>query len=272
MGITTISWTATAQPDGSVTPGFTYNPWIGCHRVSPACAHCYADTLATNRMGLDVWDRKTPRPRKMMSEAYWHNPLKWEKAAAATGQRAKVFCASMADVFEDHPDVLEARHRLWHIVDATPHLDWLVLTKRPENVLGMVPFRWCNKGKWPDNVWLGTSVENQHFADIRIPQLLQIPAKVRFLSCEPLLGPLDLSPWLPTRALHWVIVGGESGTGFRPMHLDHARALRDQCAVAGVPYFFKQIGGIRSTSGGDLLDEQRYHAWPQTRITADSAH
>lgn len=163
----------------------TFNPWWGCVRVSPACRFCYADTQA-RRYGHEVWRKKGPR--RMLSDANWAKPLKWNRDAEKAGVPAKVFCASMADVFEDHPDVAESRERLWDVIDATPWLRWQLLTKRPENVKGMAP--WGDD--WPENVWLGTSVETQRFADQRIPVLLSIPAKTRFLSCEPLLGPLNL--------------------------------------------------------------------------------
>ncbi len=283
MGVNTgIAWTGTPLPDGTLLPGFTFNPWIGCARVSPACAHCYADTLASNRMGLHVWDGKEQAPRKMMSHAYWKQPLTWEREAVAAGTRRRVFCASMADVFEDRTDLIAPRQRLWDLIHATPHLDWLLLTKRPEHVTSMVPIRWMGALGWgyefPDNVWVGTSVENQHWADIRIPALLKIPARVRFLSCEPLLGPVDLT-WhlrgfnhIPEgmigvsywqKLIHWVIVGGESGPKHRAMNLDWARGIRDQCRVAGVPHFFKQVGGRTSKSGGDLLDGVRYQQFPE---------
>jgi protein gp37 len=153
--------------------------------------------------------------------------------------------------------VVEARRRLFGLILDTPHLDWLLLTKRPENIARMVPLHFAGGESWmrngfPDNVWIGTSVENQATADERIPHLLNVPARVRFLSCEPLLGSVDIirgyqwargalsANYQPP--IHWVIVGGESGHGARPMHPDWARSLRDQCQAAGVAYFFKQWG------------------------------
>jgi protein gp37 len=225
----------------------TFNPWWGCQRVSPGCEHCYAETLA-HRYNFKVWGPAKTTNRRMMSENYWKQPARWNKAAEAAGTRPRVFCASMADVFEEHAEVEEARERLRELIDDTPNLDWLLLTKRPENVMFMV-------GDWaythvgiPRNVWIGTSVEDQKRADERIPHLLKIPAKVRFLSCEPLLGPVDLGNvrgyprWLVMDKLHWVIVGGESGPGARPMSADWARSLRDQCNAAGVAFHFKQWG------------------------------
>jgi protein gp37 len=272
----------------------TFNPWIGCARVSPGCAHCYAADLAKNRMGLDVWDGKEERSRKMMSAGYWKQPFTWQKKAIQDGVRRRVFCASMADVFEDREDLIKPRNQLFDIIDTTPYLDWLLLTKRPNSVMELIPQRW--RHGIPFNIWIGTSVENQHWADIRIPALLQIPTKVRFLSCEPLLGPVDLNkaawgegyprPPLdvqnrqwdadgnPTAltAIDWVIVGGESGPRHRLMQIDWARDIRDQCATAGVNFFFKQIGGRTSKSGGDLLDGQQYHAWPVSPMMKAATH
>lgn len=227
----------------------SFNPWWGCSRVSPACRFCYADRDAS-RYGMTLWRRHGER--RMLSDANWAKPLKWNRAAERAGKPALVFCASMADVFEDHPQLAEPRERLWPLIEETPWLRWQILTKRPENVARMAP--WGNS--WPDHVWLGTSVENQRFAEERIPALLNIPARTRFLSCEPLLGPVDLSPWLwhgiyypdgtgdmePTGVIDWVICGGESGPKARPMHPDWARALRDECQSASVPYLFKQWG------------------------------
>lgn len=255
----------------------TFNPWWGCSRVSPGCRFCYADRDA-QRYGHQVWRRHGER--RMLSDANWQRPLKWNRNAERAGVPAKVFCASMADVFEDHPDVSEARKRLWGVVEATPWLRWQLLTKRPENVAAMVPWG----ADWPAWVWLGTSVENQRFADQRIPVLLTLPAKVRFLSCEPLIGPVDLigqggdlvgagvyalpdppeyddgepvcqdhgaenceqrQPQAGCAFVHWVICGGESGPKARPMHPVWARSLRDQCVMAGVPFLFKQWGQWR---------------------------
>lgn len=230
----------------------TWNPWIGCTRVSPGCVNCYAESFA-RRYGKAEWGPTAQRVRS--SAANWRKPLVWNAKAKREGRRYKVFCASLADVYEDNPQLIEWRFDLWDLIDQTPHLDWLLLTKRPENIRGKTPLGWFRNGPWPANLWIGTSVENQEQADKRIPVLLSIPAPVRFLSCEPLLGPLDLSMYLvpqfaaddprhePWRnGVEWVICGGESGPQARPMHEDWARALRDQCQAAGVAYFFKQWG------------------------------
>ena len=167
-----------------------------------------------------------------------------------------MFCASLADVFDNHGSITSGwRGDLWHLIHRTPHLDWLLLTKRPQNIAKMLPEGYGAPAwgdGWP-NVWLGTTVENQTEAERRIPHLLSVPAKVRFLSCEPLLGPVDLTAIERTGGetgfmrpldgrFHWIIAGGESGPGARPMHPDWARDLRDQCAAAGTPFLFKQWG------------------------------
>lgn len=202
--------------------------------------------------------------RAVAAESYWNKPLAWDRKAKAAGERHRVSCASLADVFEDREELVNPRIRLFDLIDRTPNLDWLLLTKRPEHA-----GTWLEgsrlQGLWPrPNVWIGTSVENQATANERIPHLLQIPATVRFLSMEPLLGPVDLESWLYGPAygstagprggpggqtvtagpspIHWVIVGGESGPKARPMHPQWARSIRDQCVAAGVSFHFKQWG------------------------------
>lgn len=216
----------------------TFNPWWGCAKVSPACDNCYAEAWA-KRVGEDVWGAKSPR--RFFTDSHWKEPLKWHAEAMAAGERARVFCASMADVFEDRRDLDSTRERLWDLIAETPMLDWLLLTKRPQAVKRLTP--WGDE--WPENVWLGTTVENQKFADIRLPHLLANAAKVRFLSCEPLLGPVDLSKYLPKgkkSPINWVIAGGESGAKSRPMHPDWARGLRDTCDKHDIAFHFKQWG------------------------------
>ncbi|HEX5160508.1 MAG TPA: phage Gp37/Gp68 family protein [Steroidobacteraceae bacterium] len=212
----------------------TFNPWWGCTKVSPGCKHCYAEAWA-RRTGRAIWGLKAER--RQLSDAYWRQPLLWNKDAEQTRVRARVFCASMADVFEDRRDLDSLRARLWQLIEQTPFLDWLLLTKRPQNMLRLAP--WSKR--WPANVWAGTTTENQRWAEKRIPQLLRVPAGIHFLSAEPLLGPLDLTPWL-SRGIDWVIAGGESGPHARPMNPEWARAIRDQCRVAGTSFLFKQWG------------------------------
>jgi protein gp37 len=169
----------------------TFNPWWGCMKVSDGCKNCYAEALS-QRFNPGHWGPNSTR--KEMSEPYWAKPIAWNKSAQRAGVKAKVFCASMADVFEGLNETFPSLQRLFHIIETTPHLIWQLLTKRPENIMKLVPAHW--QQKFPDNVWIGTSVENQVTAYRRIPYLLSIPAKVRFLSCEPLMGSVDLSPWI----------------------------------------------------------------------------
>lgn len=312
----------------------TFNPWIGCTKVSPGCANCYAETLDRNRYSktlgggtkdtpMSHWGYGAPRHRT----STWGDPVKWNRDAYSFSQcpecgwrgdrnalagtkttgnvfhcpecdklgvlqckgRPRVFCASLSDWLDDEvPD--EWLADLLKLIHDTPNLDWQLLTKRPENWESrieaalrcieaqidwdkpapqpMEPLRnwladWFVLRKPPANIWIGTTVEDQKRADERIPHLLQIPAKVRFLSCEPLLGsvslrfecddPYDdnpagrifrnaLDPGFGIKPIHWVIAGGESGPKARPMHPDWARSLRDQCEAAGVPFLFKQWG------------------------------
>lgn len=190
-------------------------------------------------MGHHLWGKAAPR--RLFSDKHWKEPLIWNAEARSQRVRQRVFCASMADVFERRAELNPQRQRLWALIEATPRLDWLLLTKRPQNVADMVP--WANE--WPDNVWLGTTVESQEYAEERLPFLLSHKAAVRFLSCEPLLGPLDLKPWLHRKgfqSIDWVIAGGESGPGARPMHPDWPTRLLHQCQAAEVAFHFKQWG------------------------------
>lgn len=294
-----ISWTT-----------HTFNPWRGCTKVSPACTYCYAADLSKrNPATLGVWgDEGT---RVIAVDKYWQDPIKWNAEEGKRREnclecenltsdcekciRPRVFCASLADVFEDWkgpivdhkgeqviiegPDghdgramtMDDVRSRLFDLIDTTPNLDWLLLTKRPENILKMWPSQWVphpmpqsNRGqhermetRYRPNVWLGTTVENQEYADKRIPELLKCRSlsPVLFLSCEPLLGPIDLGFHEPCdhprmshddagcwMSLNWVIAGGESGPKARPSHPDWFESIRDQCKAAGVPFHFKQWG------------------------------
>lgn len=211
----------------------TFNPWWGCTKISPGCDFCYAESWAL-RVGSNVWGAQASR--RFFSEAHWKEPLRWNADAEKEGGRRRVFCASMADVFENRPELDPWRARLWDLVARTSHLDWLLLTKRPTLVARYAPWQ----QDWPANVWLGTTVESQAWAEQRLPSLLEVPAAVRFLSCEPLLGPLDLRPYL--HRIDWVIAGGESGAHARPMNPEWPRNLRNQCVEAGVAFHFKQWG------------------------------
>lgn len=251
----------------------TFNPWRGCTKVSPGCDHCYAETMSKrNQSVLGVWGKYGTRV--IASDAMWKEPLRWNREAEALGVRKKVFCASLADVFESRdtmPEnswsaVAQARLRLFQLIDSTKNLDWLLLTKRPENIasilreeisLGTYGEDWNFADHMP-NVWLGTTVENQKSADIRIPELLKVPAAVRFLSIEPMLGPVDFmnadgDGWRGgmTGAIHWVIVGCESGKNGRRMERKWTENIVEQCKAAGVPVFVKQLE-INGKVTGDI--------------------
>jgi protein gp37 len=297
----------------------TFNPWRGCTKVSPGCAHCYAETLSQrNPKVLGEWG--PGKPRVLVSDEMWKQPLKWNREAGAVSheaewssddrpphpRRPRVFCASLADWLDDEVPI-EWLADLMELIVRTPNLDWLLLTKRPQNwrarieaVAGHIlnihgsetsAMVWAWKeGFAPPNVWIGATVEDQTRADERIPLLLSIPAKVRFLSCEPLLGPVDLSVllyvqridmaqqpvWRPeNRGIHWVICGGESGTHARAMHPEWARSLRDQCSAACVPFFFKQWGewvypayAEPAASFDDFPKAERGQVWQQTSDTS----
>jgi protein gp37 len=235
----------------------TFNPWWGCLEVSPGCDHCYARTLA-ERWGFDVWGPPRTASRRLFGDKHWSEPLKWNAAAAEEGRRHRVFCASMADVFEFHPQLDAVRARLWTLIEQTPWLDWQLLTKRPMNIARMLPLAWLEQPR--PNVWLGTSVEDQPRAALRILHLVAVPTVVHFLSCEPLLGPVDLAPWLGE--LDWIITGGESGPRHRPMDFEWVRDLRDQCQGAGVALFHKQHGGRTPKAGGRELDGRTWDEFP----------
>lgn len=241
--ITGISWT-----------DHTFNAWEGCQRVSPGCENCYAEARNArfnprpDARGKGVhWGPPSTTPRLLRSASYWAQPYKWDRDALAAGKRARVFCSSLADVFEDHPDVVPARAQLFALIAETPNLDWQLLTKRPENMGRLAPASWATK--WPDNVWAGATAENAEQLARRAPYLRQIPARVRFLSCEPLLEPLDtlLDEVDPPAdgskpEIQWVIVGGESGPRARPFLLDWARRIVVDCAELGIACFVKQMG------------------------------
>lgn len=262
----------------------TFNPWEGCQKVGPGCDHCYAETRNARFAGGTAINWGPGAPRRRTSASNWNKPIAWNAQAdafmAKHGRRQRVFCASLADVFDNAVDP-QWRADLFALILATPNLDWLLLTKRIGNVRGMLAE--LSHGNDPDlslldmmplpNVWIGATITSQDEADRDIPKLLQVPARVRFLSMEPLLGPVDLdsAARLPCPNSHgivmdpetgsydccracdftglsyewgidWVIVGGESGPGARPMHPEWARSLRDQCQAAGVPFLFKQWG------------------------------
>lgn len=257
----------------------TFNPWWGCVRVSPGCQHCYAETFA-KRTGNAVWG--VGAPRRFFGQKHWDEPLKWAEKAGASAHKPRVFCASMADVCEDRRDLDAERERLWTLIQATaPALDWLLLTKRPENLRRLVPadiLRRC---------WVGTTAEDQQRADERIPHLLATPAAVRFVSAEPLLSHVTLRhEWISPSGymgnsvgIDWTIVGGESGPKARLSDLAHHRSLIQQCRAAGVAVFEKQAGAnvidsdyglhpirFRDRAGADPAEwpeDLRVREWPR---------
>lgn len=237
----------------------TFNPWRGCAKVSPACDHCYAEAMShRNPATLGEWGAGSRRA--IGTESYWLQPRKWNRQAEADGVRRRVFCLSLGDVFEGRDDLVLPRERLWRLIQETPALDWLLLTKRPH-----IAVSWTQSHGWPTNAWAGITVENQAMASERIPYLLQIPAPVRFLSAEPLLDSFEV----PTRGIDWIIIGGESGPKARPFHLSDARELLAQAQqFPKIAVFVKQLGtraidkagarlSLRDPKGGDMAE------WPE---------
>lgn len=273
----------------------TFNPWIGCTKVSPGCLYCYAESLNLRWSKGANWGKGMPRRRTSL--ANWKEPIKWNRrieklvtenqvpGLVLEFRRPRVFCASLADWLDDEVPIAWLADLL-DLVRSTPFLDWQLLTKRPELwrdrlnracafVVGHLPWigkdaiRLAGLTQWIDdwllngvpraNVWIGTSVEDQTRADERIRLLLQIPAKVRFLSCEPLIGPVNVASWgwrnTPENAprVNWVICGGESGREARTMEEGWARDLLRQCKEGEVPFFMKQLGG-RTSHRAELED------------------
>jgi len=244
----------------------TFNPWTGCTKVSPACDHCYAEGWA-KRSGHVKWG--SGQPRRRTSDANWRMPLKWNREAERTGVRPRVFCASLADVFDNEVDPAW-RADLFKLIADTQNLNWLLLTKRVGNVLPMLAE--IGRDKLPVNVWQGISAVNQDEARRDLPKLARIDATVRWVSYEPALGELDLFESVMTtdgprqliEGLDWVIAGGESGPKARPIRREWVDLLREQCDRCGVAFFFKQWGGINATAGGCQLDGAEVKAWPAT--------
>lgn len=280
-------------PRGFVLPGFTFNGWLGCEKVSPACTHCYAETWA-RRVGytaegsrkLTLWGPSKSTPRVKTSAANWKRPARWNALAKELGVRFKVFAFSLGDVGEDHPQVAPWREELFALLDETPSLDWLLLTKRPEVLRASWPWKAA-----PRNVWVGATMEDQERANLRAPELLQIPARVHFASVEPMLGPVDLfgdaevagpaivregvryhtdygtgEEWDEHRypGLSWVIVGGESGAHRRALDLDATERLVASCRNAGVAVFVKQDSDALPGQQGRLSPELwALKQWPE---------
>lgn len=221
----------------------TFNPWIGCMKVSAGCDRCYAESLA-KRYGWVEWgQRKTETieasvgQRKRTSAANWKKPLQWAKVARGSGARPRVFCASLADVFDNQVDY-RWRIDLFDLIGATPELDWLLLTKRPENIEKLLPTYWSVKAH--PNVWLGTTCEDQAAYDKRWPILRDIPAAVHFISYEPAIGPLRI-PTDDVAEPDWLICGGESGPGARMMEPAWAASIKADCERHDIAFFMKQM-------------------------------
>lgn len=278
----------------------TFNPWRGCTKVAPECANCYAEQLGKrNPVVLGIWGKGGTRP--VASESYWKEPFKWNEHARKLGERRRVFCGSLMDWAEAEdtmpssqwPDVVKARGRLFDIIEKTPNLDWLMLTKRPENALNVVPKHWAKQ--FPDNVWCGTSAGSQTTAEKAIPELLQIPAGVRFISAEPLLTDVTFYEWFPLgtapksakaealeyvgrpmtvnseyeNGIHWVIVGcesrGKQAGRFANEYPEAARSIIRQCFKANVPVFHKQmpINGKVSHDMNEWTRDLRIRQFPK---------
>ncbi len=288
MSKTTIEWTE-----------YTFNPWWGCTKISEGCAKCYAETFS-RRVGFAEGGSKFPiwgdsAERRFFGDKRWAEPLRWNAAAEKLGVMHRVFCGSMCDILEDREDVVDARKRAFALVEDTPNLLWLFLTKRPENAGSMLPRHWSGNGWWPRNAMLGVTIENQKRLEERMPCVEQLhhlfPGIHMFASCEPLLSGLD---WRSgnydlLQFFDWVIGGGESSPGARPMHPDWIRKLRDDCAERTdmgrpwpVPFLFKQWGEYmhgsafradavivlndgRTGKCGDGFDQATVNAWPRYR-------
>jgi protein gp37 len=279
---TAIAWTWHVRRDGDYNRGFTFNAWLGCTKVSAECALCYANTIATTKMGKNLWGRNARR--MFTGDAYWKRLDKLERLASDLGHPIKIFVNSMSDLFEilcdGHPDIAamdQARNRMFQEIENRPGLIFILCTKRPQNVLKLVPPSW--QRRFPDNVWVLATAGTQQNVNAFVPILLTIPAAVRGLSVEPILGPVTLpQAFLGLKSRGWVICGGESGRKdepVRPSHPDWAMNLRDQCDQAGVPFFYKQVGdwlhgsmipvGSRSDRRAtklDATDRNQVHRWP----------
>ena len=256
----------------------TFNGWIGCTKVSSACMHCYAEGMATKNRLVSGWGQGSPR--KKTSRSNWSKPFRWNESARKAGIPTKVFCSSMADVFDEEVGD-DWRRELFTLIELTRWLDWQILTKRPH----LIEYQLRRIGYWDKlplpNVWFGATMEDQANFDRRWPELRRIPAHVRFCSYEPALGALEL-PEDVRGNLHWLIAGGETTpvrNGSRPSDPEWFRSVRDQCDEMGIAFFFKQWGndlmmedGTREWHGKtsrdyarlhSLLDDRRHLEFPQ---------
>jgi len=254
----------------------TFNLVHGCTKVSPACDYCYAESWDSRHLYSTESHWGPQAPRLKLSDSYWKTPLGWNSTAARKGQKLKVFCSSMADVFEEHADLESERLKLWPLIEQTPNLIWQLLTKRPHNIMRMIPARWATQ--CPENIWAMTTAENQTWFDARARHLKSVPAKVLGFSCEPLLGPIDFGSTFdgidPRRV--WIIAGGESSkteAKCRPTRYEWFAALRDQCQQRGIAFLFKQWGNrhedgaYTNSKSYRLLDGREWNAFPAAGLT-----
>ena len=262
----------------------TWTPVTGCTKVSEGCKHCYAQSMARRLQAMSSPHYADGFEVRLHADVL-DLPLRWKRPR-------RIFVTSMGDLFHNQvPD--DFIEQVFDVMNAAPHHTFQVLTKRPERLSDFVAaYQTQRTGApttpLPNHIWIGTSIENQKRAEERIPHLLRVPAVVRFLSCEPLLGPLDLTPYLPHHShrshgedfctlcgylpsrhpsgVNWVIVGGESGPDARPLQSDWVRSLRDQCQHHNVAFFFKQWGGVHRTKAGRLLDGQTWDEMPELNL------
>jgi protein gp37 len=228
----------------------TFNPIWGCTKVSEGCKLCYAETLA-KRWGFDVWG--DDKPRRFFGEKHWQEPLVWNKQAAVKGIKETVFCGSMCDIFEPRGELDKERWQLWKLIEETPNLIWLLLTKRPEYIHMQVPQKWLSDG-FPMNVWLGVTIENNDYQS-RLIEIENFEVK-KFVSVEPMLGSIEFNIHWCT-SVDWVIIGGQSGAGCQAMNLIEARYLVELCQYNRIPVFMKQLGGFPDKQ--DQIEE-----WPES--------
>lgn len=249
--VSAISWT-----DAS------YNPWIGCTKVSPACDFCYAENDNARRKWVEGWGAGMPRRRTKTAK----DVLQWDRKAAALGKPLRVFCASLADVF-DNEVPQEWRDDLWALVKATTNLRWILLSKRIGNATKMLPKDW----PYP-NAGLMATLANQEEWDRDFPKLMRVPAAWHGVSAEPLLGKIEIGRGVELHGLpDWIITGGESGAQRRPLDMDAVRSMRDQCAIHGITFHHKQNGGLRGKDNGCLVDGVEHKHFPPALAAYEAA-
>lgn len=231
-------------------------------KTSPGCKQCYAEELTQRIYDRKIWGPAATTERRTFGQKYWNEPLRWNRAAAQAQERRRVFCSSMCDLYEDHPTITQERMKLWPLIEQTPMLDWLLLTKRIERVLLTLPTNW---DRIRHHVWIGTSIENndyvwraEYLRDIR----RHAQPAITFISYEPALGPLDR---LDLTGCDWLIFGGESGPKFRPMDAQWARDIKARCDAMGVAYFHKQ-NADRYTEASIELDGEIVRHYPTPRL------